>query len=253
MAVYFQKFRLPTEGVRGKKHEREHQAGLCLLKEVLFREYQLCGMNMESELSADSQGKPFLTNYPQVYFNISHGKDLVVCGVDHAPLGVDVEAIRPVKPTVFRRVLTKKELHYLEMSREREGENAWYREFFRLWTLKESYAKAVGKGLALDFTCLEFALETWEEEPGEDFFAQKYESKLSYLPLWQVQDLPCRGKNERLFLLREVRGSLDGKNELWRFFQTIIEGEYVISCCLSRRGSCGEEKGAGILGLLGVL
>ena len=25
---------------------------------------------------------------------------------------------------------------------------------------------------------------------------EKYESKLSYLPLWQVQDLPCRGKDE---------------------------------------------------------
>ena len=56
MAVYFQKFRLPTKDVREKKHESEHQAGLCLLKEALFREYQLCGINMESELSADSQG-----------------------------------------------------------------------------------------------------------------------------------------------------------------------------------------------------
>ena len=60
MAVYFQKFRLSTKDVRGKKHESEHQAGLCLLKEALVREYQLCGINMESELSADSQGKPYL-------------------------------------------------------------------------------------------------------------------------------------------------------------------------------------------------
>lgn len=232
MAVYFQKFRLPTKDVREKKHESEHQAGLCLLKEALFREYQLCGINMESELSADSQGKPYLTNYPQIYFNISHGKEMVVCGVDYAPLGVDVEAVRPVKPTLFRRVLTEKELHYLEMIRESDGENAWYREFFRLWTLKESYAKAVGKGLALDFTCLEFVLEVWEEEPKKGFFMQGNE--------------PC-------FLMREVRGSLDGEDEQWRFFQTIIEGEYVVSCCLSCRGSCGGERGAGILGVAGFL
>lgn len=241
MAIYFQKFKLPGEDGRGKKHELEHRAGLLLLKEGLHREYHLSHLCMERELSADSGGKPFLTNYPQIYFNISHGRDMAVCGVDNAPLGVDVEAIRPVKPTVFRRVLTKNEQNYLEDCREKGGEGCWHREFFRIWTLKESYAKALGKGLGLDFTCVEFNLIPWEEYEGNGGFSWRK---------GEMEAFPAK-ENERLFLLKEVRGSSEEKDGKWRFFQTIVEGEYVISCCLSLKGSCGGGKEAGMIEVLG--
>ena len=67
-----------------EKHKREHRAGLKLLKESLFREFsgefscteeEFC---LEDELEKEELGKPFLKNYPQVHFNISHGKDMVV-------------------------------------------------------------------------------------------------------------------------------------------------------------------------------
>lgn len=262
MAIYFQKFELPLEnscagkmqedkGQAGNsKHEREHRAGLVLLKECLFREFsgefscteeEFC---LENELAKEEQGKPWLKNYPQIHFNISHGKDMVVCGVDRNPLGVDVEAIRPVKPNIFRRVLTKKEQEWLKKCEEIYGENGWYRDFFRLWTLKESYAKAVGKGLAVDFTKLEFMLPMWEKTCQEN-----KRERLLHGGIEKERRILFSGEKEekrrqetqvncKAFLMEEVLCShLDEEEKTgnpWHFFQTIVDQEYVISCCLRR-------------------
>lgn len=272
MAIYFQKFELPLEkscagkmqedkGQAGNsKHEREHRAGLDLLKESLFREFsrefscteeEFC---LENELAKEEQGKPWLKNYPQIHFNISHGKDMVVCGVDRNPLGVDVEAVRPVKPNIFRRVLTKKEQEWLKKCEEIYGENGWYRDFFRLWTLKESYAKAVGKGLAVDFTRLEFMLPMWEKTCQERcfFLPPEHENKRERLlhgGIEKERRILFSGEKEenrqqetqvncKAFFMEEVLCChLDEEEKTgnpWHFFQTIVDQEYVISCCLKR-------------------
>lgn len=244
MAVYFQRFVLWGEDVQGKKHEREHRAGLDLLREGLAREYPQIfwgwsEKDLERELDKGDKGKPFLKHYPQIQFNISHGKDMVVCGIDGLPLGVDVEAIRPVKPTVFRRVLTAGEQDYLEKSRETEGEHGWYRDFFRLWTLKESFAKAIGQGLAVDFTRFSFRLPPlfMQEGCGDALLA-----KPLLLPgRKEEEERRKSGGHSTIFRMREVEGCLEEMAEVqgeqsWnqrRFFQTVIDGEYVISCCLS--------------------
>lgn len=63
-----------------------------------------------------------------------------------SPLGVDVEAIRPVKRSMSRRVLTPGERIFLEESEKNSGENGWYRDFFRLWTLKKAMLRRLEKG-----------------------------------------------------------------------------------------------------------
>lgn len=234
MAVYFQRFVPSVEEGKGKKHKQEHRAGLDLLREGLGREYPLLfsGLNegdLERELAKEEKGKPFLKNYPQIHLNISHGKDMVVCGIGSSPLGVDVEAIRPVKPTVFRRVLTAEEQDYLEKSKVDFGENGWYRDFFRIWTLKESYAKAVGLGLAADFTRVSFELSAWEEESA-------LQQETAFAPLLfpgrkEEEERKKHGRYGDVFSMREVKGCLQQE---WRFFQTIIDREYVISCCVRR-------------------
>ncbi len=213
-----------------EKHKREHRAGLELLKESLFREFsgefscteeEFC---LENELEKEELGKPFLKNYPQVHFNISHGKDMVVCGVGTSPLGVDVEAIRPVKRSMSRRVLTPGEQIFLEESEKNGGENGWYRDFFRLWTLKESYVKAVGKGLSIDFTTLEFILTEGKKKSENPDIRRLFPGKKEK-------------QKQEYFLMEEVICYRLGEEKInlsWRFFQTILDGEYVVSCCLLR-------------------
>lgn len=256
MAIYFQKFELPLKSscaggssMGSKKHELEHRAGLGLLRECLFREFseafpcaegEFC---LEDELTKGEQGKPFLKAYPQIHFNISHGKDMVVCGVGDSPLGVDVEAVRPVKKNIFRRVLTEKEQDWLRKSEKYRGEDGWYRDFFRLWTLKESYAKAMGKGLAVDFTSLEFLLSEGEEQQKRE--GNIFES-LWLFPGRKEKEMRWKNQDDREgFPMEEVLCSrLEGEEKAentWRFFQTILDREYVISCCVRQ---CVRKKRA---------
>ena len=97
-------------------------------------------------------GKPYVKDL-NLYFNISHSENLVVCAVDSKPIGIDVEKIRPINLSVAKRVCNKSELEYLfgfipqktdfKLTEDREI----LLRFFELWTAKEAYAKALGEGL----------------------------------------------------------------------------------------------------------
>lgn len=208
--IYITHFSLPPSCGGKEKHRMEHEAGLSLLKEGLLREFGLEMPDISAAVKAGERGKPYLFQYPDIHFNISHSGNVAVCAVGRRALGVDVELVRPVKLPSFRRVLTQGEQQRLERCSGEERD----REFFRIWTLKESYAKALGVGLGLDFTSVEFQL--WPE--GENF--------------WQARAKQIGGTEER------ESGEEASANEGWRLVQTFHnfgEEEYVISFC-------GEEN-----------
>ena len=131
--------------------EREHILGRSLLNFGLMKEY---GRTWEVEQEAGS--KPRLKGAKGVEFNISHTKGLVVCAVADRALGVDTERIRPFKEGLMRRVCSESERGFVLEGR---SEAARQERFFRLWTLKESYAKAIGRGLAFPLGDITFSLE----------------------------------------------------------------------------------------------
>ena len=82
--------------------------------------------------------------------SIAHAGDRLVVGVvEHGRIGVDVELVAPVfdQPALARRLCTPAERRHAD-GLESAGRRAWLTQ---LWAVKESYAKAVGAGLALDF------------------------------------------------------------------------------------------------------
>ena len=88
--------------------------------------------------------------------SIAHSGDRLVVGVvEHGRIGVDVEIVASVfdQPSLVRRLCTPAE------RRRADGlppadRRAWLTQ---LWAVKESYAKALGAGLALDFRQFEGA------------------------------------------------------------------------------------------------
>ena len=91
-------------------------------------------------------GKPYLQNSLQ--FNLSHSEDLVALGlVDQREIGVDVEFVRPMPnlEDIAASVYTPGELASLLQAPGADRE----RLFFRYRTRKESYIKAIGKGLSI--------------------------------------------------------------------------------------------------------
>lgn len=97
----------------------------------------------EEVILKNSYGKPYLKNYPNIYFNISHSMGCIVCIIsDKSPVGIDVERIRRFNEFAAKKVCTQEELSDIYSNEDSE------RQFFRYWTLKESYVKAIGKGIS---------------------------------------------------------------------------------------------------------
>lgn len=109
-----------------------------LLAELLAAEYGLPGL---PELERQAGGKPFFPQRPDLHFNLSHSGGLALCGVGTAPLGVDIEAIRPRRAGLARYICSPEEYAWYE---ELGGD---WESLYTIWTLKEARVKCTGEGL----------------------------------------------------------------------------------------------------------
>lgn len=130
-----QRFRKPIDATRSL-------LGDLIIRFILCRHY---GFD-NNEISYEHQefGKPYLPGFPAIHFNISHSGDWVVGVVSPHPVGIDIERITEVKENFAALALTTEEHTKLQTLDETERNLL----FFELWTLKESYVKAIGKGLS---------------------------------------------------------------------------------------------------------
>lgn len=102
-------------------------------------------------------GKPGLKNHPNTYFNISHSINCIVCAIsDRSPIGIDVEKVRPFNEYVAKKVCSTEEKRRIYSKEDSQ------KEFFRYWTLKESYIKAIGKGISYPMKDVNFNISSNE-------------------------------------------------------------------------------------------
>lgn len=106
-------------------------AGELLLRKLLVQE----GIHSKPERAPG--GQPVLPGN-EAFVSISHCDDRVVCAVSSAPVGIDIEKIRPVRDGMAQRVCTEEELSYAGQDMTR---------FFEIWTAKEAYFKMKGTGI----------------------------------------------------------------------------------------------------------
>lgn len=115
----------------------EHDAAYALLSRLLKRFYGISDFRIER----GEHGKPFLAEYPDVHFNISHCRGLAVCGISNGEIGVDAEYIRARNDRVMRRSFSENERKFVSCSENPDI------DFFRIWTLREALGKAMGTGI----------------------------------------------------------------------------------------------------------
>jgi 4'-phosphopantetheinyl transferase len=133
-----------------ERHKLRYIFAQGVLRDVLSRATGIPPADVA--FSWNSFGKPMLAtgSVPAaLHFNLSHEEDLVAVGVTlQRAIGVDVEFIRPLQDLegVARMNFTPGECASVF---EPASEEARQRSFFRCWTRKESYIKAVGKGLSI--------------------------------------------------------------------------------------------------------
>ncbi len=138
-------------------HRREYLATHALARTALSHYHQLAPEAWRFQLN--THGKPTTDPECGLRFNLSNSLSLAVCLIAHrAEVGVDVEPfesageIAKLAPEVF----SQQELAQLEPLRESER----LQRALSLWTLKESYIKARGMGLALPLKKFSFLFDT---------------------------------------------------------------------------------------------
>lgn len=92
------------------------------------------------EITCSEAGKPALQDGPA--FSLSHSGERVLCALSDEPVGADLQQLRPYNPALVRRFFSKEEAAWLEEQQEQDL------AFSLLWSLKESYVKFLGSGIA---------------------------------------------------------------------------------------------------------
>lgn len=110
--------------------------------------YALQKENIENvSIEVKQDGKPYLAGKENLFFNLSHSENMVMCAVADKEVGCDVERKTEFDGALASYVMTKQELQQIYGL---ESEAKQQEMFFRLWTLKESYMKATGLGIGLE-------------------------------------------------------------------------------------------------------
>ena len=98
-------------------------------------------------LGKNEYGKPMIHNL-DIHFNISHSGEWAICAIDNNEIGVDIESHRPIDIKIADRFFSEKEILFINRCK---NEDERYEVFFKIWTLKESYIKSIGKGFSCPF------------------------------------------------------------------------------------------------------
>lgn len=127
------------------KHRRHFIVARGFLRSVVAR---YLGSEPETlRFKYGAYGKPALGREHTLRFNLSHSNEVALLAVSlHAELGVDVEHIRAdfASEDIARRYFSRAEVEVFNALPQEERVAA----FFRCWTRKEAYIKAIGKGFS---------------------------------------------------------------------------------------------------------
>ena len=128
------------------KHDKDKNrslgAGIAL--DHALETYGLKERSVEYEFG--EWGKPSLKYHPNIHFSLSHSGDYAVCSIGDKAMGNDIELIKPGRLKVADRFFAKEELEWMYAIQD---ETEITQRMFRIWTMKEGFLKATGKGISL--------------------------------------------------------------------------------------------------------
>lgn len=107
----------------------------------------------DEDIIRNAWGKPLLKDHPDINFNVSHCAGGAALSISSFRTGIDIEKVRPFSVKTAGKVLSKNELSIIENSGHPEL------DFFRFWTLKESYIKALGTGMSYPLQKINFLID----------------------------------------------------------------------------------------------
>lgn len=134
--------------------------------------------------SKNRYGKPAIANHANlpIQFNLSHARDIIVLAVTLSnPVGIDVEWTQRSENIVgmANKYFSQTELEQLYRLPKQQQRD----RFFELWTLKEAYIKACGKGLVIPLD--QFGFHFADNQIGL-FFEEGLNDTPERYSFWQI-------------------------------------------------------------------
>lgn len=130
-----------------------------LVRLILARYAEVAPQDISFEIGA--YGKPFLPG-SSLQFNVSDSGDMAAIALTQdRDIGIDVEHIRPgfAGEEIAERFFSSADVAAYRSLSPEEREHA----FFRIWTRKEAYIKAIGEGLSHPLHTFDVSLERGAE------------------------------------------------------------------------------------------
>lgn len=115
----------------------------------------------------DKNGKLFLPEHDGLYVNLSHSRNYSVCAVHDNHIGVDIQYCRECDMRMAERFFTTDEALFINSHANKNN------AFFEVWTKKESFVKAVGKGLTIPLNSFSVLSDSIEYE-GKQYKFKEY-------------------------------------------------------------------------------
>jgi len=135
---------------------------------------------VKNGLQKNKYGKPYIKSDKNLHFNISHSGAWVVCVTHDNEVGIDIEEVKLIDLEIAKFSFSKRE--FLNLMNTKALKRPEY--FYELWTLKESFVKAVGKGLSfpLDSFSMKADLGGWKPiiENNEIYYFRQYDIDKDY-------------------------------------------------------------------------
>jgi len=148
-------------------HQRKDYIRSILSSALLYYALNKNGIDKKDIIIEKSpMGKPFLKNSKNIDFNITHSGNWVACAIDTNNIGIDIEQIKDINLTDFEEILTKEEIKYINNKEE---------NFYQIWTLKESYIKAIGMGIYKPLSS--FTIQPYDIHYAKVFQNDSYEKQ----------------------------------------------------------------------------
>ena len=134
---------------RFEKDKKLSAGAYLLLKKLLLEE------NITNPLfKIEKYGKAYISNFENIYFNLSHSGKMVLCAISDREVGADIEYIdHEIDLNIAQHYFYNKEYESIMNSQNPAD------EFFKYWVLKESYMKYTGLGMNLKLDSFEIKIE----------------------------------------------------------------------------------------------
>ncbi|HDX9703232.1 TPA: 4'-phosphopantetheinyl transferase superfamily protein [Bacillus thuringiensis] len=136
-------FLVDTTIIKNKSRKALSDLSTQLVKSLISKESNQ--RTIDLIIRADEYGKKAIKNDKGIHFSVSYTEEWLLIGLSCKSLGVDIEKIRSIDYKGISNYFSYDEQSFLEATDSRNGE----KEFFRIWTAKESYMKYLGKGLSI--------------------------------------------------------------------------------------------------------